>query len=32
MFAVRLAVPKLWNAIIRDKCSVNAFKIAYKNT
>src|SRR6218665_3252234 len=33
-FTVRLAGPKLWNAIItdtRDKCSLNAFKTAYKN-
>ena len=32
-FTVRLAGPKLWNAIntdTRGKCSLNAFKTAYK--
>src|SRR6218665_1404109 len=34
-FTVRLAGPKLWNAInidTRGKCSLNAFKTAYKKT
>jgi len=34
-FTVRLAGPKLWNAIntdVRGKLSLNAFKIAYKKT